>query len=337
MASARRSSPEATVRIERPALRLHERVRRRIGAAIADGFFRGAANGAKWLPVANPRFHGVEVLRDVPYTASGEQHHLLDVWRPARREGPLPVVLYLHGGGFRILSKETHWIFGLVFARRGFLVANINYRLAPEHRYPAAIEDACAAYRWVVENAERLGGDPSRLIVAGESAGANLSTGLALATSYRRPEPFAREVFELGVQPKAVVPACGLFQVSDPERFGLKSRFFWDRLAEVTDAYLHGAEVPEGHGLDLADPVVALERGHAPDRPLPPFFIPGGGWDVIQGEAPRLEAALRALGARAEAKIYPRGFHAFHAFVLTPSALRCWRDTFAFIESALRG
>jgi acetyl esterase len=326
-----------TVRYQRPALRLHERVRRRIGAAITDGFFKGAANGARYLPVAHPRIHGVEVLRDQPYTSSGGEHHLLDVWRPANRSGAkLPVVLYLHGGGFRFLSKDTHWVFGLVFARRGFLVCNINYRLAPEHPYPAAIEDACAAYKWVVENAERLGGDPNQIVLAGESAGANLSTSVALATSYRRPEPFAREIFELGVQPKAVVPACGLFQVSDPERFGLKSKYFWDRIAEVTDAYLHGAEIAEGHGLDLADPVVALEKGHQPERPLPPFFIPAGGWDVIQADGPRLAEALRALGAKAEAKIYPRGFHAFHAFVLTPSALRCWRDTFAFIDESLR-
>jgi acetyl esterase len=82
--------------------------------------------------------------------------------------------------------------------------------------------------------------------------------------------------------------------------------------------------------------VVALEKGHQPERPLPPFFIPAGGWDVIQADGPRLAEALRALGAKAEAKIYPRGFHAFHAFVLTPSALRCWRDTFAFIDESLR-
>ena len=326
------------MRYQRPALRLHERVRRRIGAALTDGFFKGAANGARFLPVAHPRVHGVEVLRDVPYTLSGGDHHLLDVWRPSRpAPGKLPVVLYLHGGGFRFLSKDTHWVFGLVFARRGFIVCNINYRLAPEHPYPAAIDDACAAYRWVVENAERLGGDPNQIVLAGESAGANLCTSVALATSYQRPEPFARSVFELGVQPKAVVPACGLFQVSDPERFGLKSKYFWDRIAEVTDAYLHGVEVDHHHGLDLADPVVALERGEKPERPLPPFFIPGGGWDVIAADGPRLAEALRALGGRAEAKIYPRGFHAFHAFVLTPSALRCWRDTFAFIDRELRG
>lgn len=319
----------------RPPLRLHERVRRRIGAALTDGFFKGAATGSRYLPIAQPRFHGVEVLRDLPYTVSNEHHHLLDIWRPTKREGKLPVVLYLHGGGFRFLSKDSHWVFGLVFARKGFLVANINYRLAPEHPFPAAIEDACAAYKWVVENCERLGGDPNRIILAGESAGANLSTSVALSTSYARPEAFAREVFELGVQPKAVVPACGLFQVSDPERFGLKSKYFWDRIAEVTDAYLHGVETPEEHSLDLADPVVALEKGLPPQRPLPPFFIPAGGWDVIADDGPRLAEALRKLGAHAESKIYPRGFHAFHAFVLTPSALRCWRDTFAFIDRQL--
>ncbi len=321
---------------ERPALDFRGKVRRRLGAAVTDGFFKGASGGARWLPIAQPWVHGVEVERDLRYRDSSLQEHTLDVYRPRKRSGPLPVVLYIHGGGFRFLSKDTHWVFGLVFARRGFLVASINYRLAPGHRFPAAIEDTCAAWMWLLQHVERLGGDPSRITVAGESAGANLSAALTLATTYRRPEAFAREVFDAGVVPRAVVPACGLFQVTDPERFGLKTNgYFWDRIAEVTDAYLHGAQVDHDRALDLADPVVAFERGESPDRPLPPFFIPAGQWDILKHDSTRLAAALTKLGGRAEARIYPRGPHAFHAFVVTPSALRCWRDTFGFLDTAL--
>ena len=59
---------------------------------------------------------------------------------PARFAGPRPVLMYVHGGAFRSLSKDTHWIMGLAFARRGFVVANVNYRLAPEHRFPAGLD-----------------------------------------------------------------------------------------------------------------------------------------------------------------------------------------------------
>src|SRR5207244_6728579 len=135
---------------------------------------RGASVAGRLHPLASPDRHRVELLRDLPYLPSGLGAHRLDVYRPTWLTGPLPVVLYLHGGGFRILSKDSHWIMALAFARRGFVVANVNYRLAPTHRYPAAVEDACAAYRWVSQNARAHGGDPDRLILAGDSAGANL-------------------------------------------------------------------------------------------------------------------------------------------------------------------
>ena len=319
--------------IDRPQLGFSGRLRRRLGAAVTDGFFIGASGSAKLLPIAQPWVHGVEVQRNLRYRDDSHlPEHTLDIYRPRKKAGPLPVVLYIHGGGFRILSKDTHWVFGLVFARRGYLVLSINYRLAPGHVFPAAIEDVCSAWTWLLKNVERLGGDPSRIFVSGESAGANLSAALTLATTYKRHEPFAREVFDAGVIPRGVVPACGLFQVSNPERFNLRpNTYFWDRIVEVTDAYLHGASYDHEHGLDLADPVVAFERGLKPDRPLPPFFLPVGAWDLLKADSARLATALQALGGRAEARIYPRGPHAFHAFVLTPSALRCWRDTFGFM------
>src|SRR4051794_20942480 len=96
--------------IERPPLSRRGLLRRRIGAAVTDGFFAGAAGSARLLPISHPRVHGVEVIRDLPYTDSGLGDHTLDVYRPRQRSGPLPVVLYIHGGGFRILSKDTHWV-----------------------------------------------------------------------------------------------------------------------------------------------------------------------------------------------------------------------------------
>src|SRR5439155_19026230 len=130
----------------------------------------------------------------------------------------------IHGGGFRILSKDTHWVMGLAYARRGYLCANISYRLAPRHPYPAAVADACAAYAWVVERIREHGGDAARLVLAGESAGGNLVTALAVAASYRRSEPYARAVWDTGVSPAAVIAACGILQVSDTERFAPRKR-----------------------------------------------------------------------------------------------------------------
>jgi acetyl esterase len=307
-------------------------------------------------PRADPRTHNVDVIRDVPYLPSGSRWHTLDVYRPAGKRGwggspgsagrggeaplmePLPVVLYVHGGGFRILSKDTHWMMGIAFARRGYLVFNINYRLAPGYPYPAAIQDACAALTWVRDHAERFGGDADRLVLAGESAGANLVTALAVATSYRRPEPWARAVFDADIRARAVIPACGILQVSDPARFGRRKKlpsFLMDRIEEVADSYLGAAEHHPHGGIELADPLLILERGDAPDRSLPPVFTFVGTRDPLLDDTRRLHAALTRLGATCEIRYYPGEVHAFHAMVWRPQAIDCWRESFRFLNGQL--
>ncbi len=311
-------------------------LRRRLGALIVDNIFRGAASAGRLHPLARPERHRVEVLRDLPYRREGGQEHKLDIYRPTDRKGPLPVVLYVHGGGFRILSKDTHWVMALAFARRGYLVFNIDYRLAPQHPFPAAPEDAAAALTWMAENAERYGGDPGRIFLAGESAGANLITSLTIATSYQRPEPWARALFDSNIRPRAVVPACGMLQVSDPARFLRRKptlgTFVNDRISEVASAYLDGAVSSSPGALDLADPLVVLERGLAPDRPLPPFFIPVGTKDPILDDSRRLKSALDRLGTPSEIRFYEGEGHAFHAFVWRKNAQECWKDTFTFLD-----
>ncbi len=327
---------------------------RHAGRVAVDSFFRGAAELGRRLPVARPDRHGVEVISDVEYgdgTAS-ETAHRLDVYRPigTAADARLPAVLYVHGGGFRFLSKETHWVFGLAYARRGFAVFNVSYRLAPKHRFPAALTDVLAAYRWVVEHAASYGGDPRQLVLAGESAGANLVTAATVAATFRRPEPWAQSVFELGCVPRAVVAACGILQVSDTERFGRRRRlspFIQDRLHEVSEAYLGpgghrpqpeptGADRRQGPtALDLADPVLLLEQSRPAARPLPPFFIPVGTKDPLLDDSRRLAAALRARDVKCRDAYYPGGVHAFHAFVFQKIARQCWADTFAFVDEAI--
>jgi acetyl esterase len=323
------------------AVRFGAEARRYVGAALIDGLFNSASRLGRLHPQANPERHAVEKIPDIRYFEGHDRlkEHLLDVWRPtgpAPAEG-MPIVFYVHGGGFRVLSKDTHWIMALGFSRRGFLVFNVSYRLAPKHRFPCAVEDVCRAFTWVVENAARFGGDPSRIVLAGESAGANLVTSLSVALAYRREEPFARAAFDTGVVPRAVVPACGVFQVSDLHRLKRRkprmSSFIAARLREVEDAYL--GPCPRDHSLDLADPLLVFERGDAPERPVPPFFLPVGTKDPLLPDTRRLGAALRKLGAVAEEKYYPGELHAFHALVMRANARKCWRDTFAFLARHL--
>src|SRR5262245_43891777 len=101
---------------------LAESLRRSSGAFVVDNLFRALSRVGRLHPQARPDRHGVEVVRDVAYLPSDAAEHRLDVYRPIERTAPLPALLYVHGGGFRILSKDTHWIMGLAFARRGFVV-----------------------------------------------------------------------------------------------------------------------------------------------------------------------------------------------------------------------
>jgi acetyl esterase len=308
------------------------RMRRKATMAAVDRFFYGIAALGRLHPLSRPERHGLIRTRDVMY--GPKPIHRLDVWRNAT-EAPKGAILYVHGGGFRILSKDTHWIMALMFARAGYVVFNIDYRLAPAHRFPAAIHDVALAFDWAVDHAKDYGVDPKRIVLAGESAGGNLVTGLTLATCFERSEPWAREVFRRGVVPAAVLPACGLLQVSEPERLRARwphiSRGAYDQIAVIVEEYL-GDDAHAPGMLDFANPLVALERDEPSARPLPPFFVACGTRDPLQDDARRLHRALEKRGAHSELRLYPGELHAFHAAVLTPNARRFWRDTYGFLD-----
>jgi len=110
------------------------------------------------------------------------------IYRPAGSVARLlPTILYLHGGGWVMGSLEGYDLSSRFFcARSGCALVSVDYRLAPEHKFPAAIDDAVAAYRWLATNAVALGIDPARIVVAGDSAGGNIA---AAATRLLRDEP----------------------------------------------------------------------------------------------------------------------------------------------------
>jgi acetyl esterase len=325
-----------------PRHRYRETLWRRARSIAAGAFFESLAALGRLHPAARPERHGVEIEQDRSYGPHGK-HNRLDIYRPVHRAKPWPVVLYVHGGAFHLLSKDTHWLMGLVFARFGYLVVNISYRLAPTHPFPAAIEDTCAAYRWVQRHARSLGGDPSRIAVAGESAGGNLVTALTLAACQRRVEPWAREVFDLGAVPRATLPFCALLQASDAARFGRRRRLprlIDEMIKDAGASYLRGLPRTPDATTELADPLLVFERAArnavSLDRPLPPFFAPVGTRDPLLDDTRRLERALGALGTPCEAHYYAGGIHAFHAVLVDPTARRCWRDALAFLDRAMR-
>ncbi|MFO0748043.1 MAG: alpha/beta hydrolase [Myxococcota bacterium] len=314
-------------------------VRQALSGAMIDKGLSGLSRLVARLPNARPERFGVEVTRDVTYGAAGQE---LDVYRPREAQGGAIPVLYLHGGGFAILSKDTHWAMALAFAGRAgaggqrYVVFVPNYRLAPKHPFPAAVEDACAALHcWVHEHAREHGADPAP---AGpwpaDRRDGNLTVGLGIARSWPRPEPWARAVFDKNPPIRALLPACGMMQVSDARHRGTPDGWVLDRIRAVSEQYLPGGAKSDG-STDLADVVPFLERAPAPARALPPLFAIVGGKDPVRPDSERLIPAWQRHGGDAAHKPYGDGIHTFHAFIWTPLARAAWNDQHAFLDRVL--
>lgn len=312
--------------------------------ALFEGSLHGLAGAGKRAPWARRRLSRLKITRDLAYGPQRPQH-LLDVYQPAQGEpqegGALrPALLYLHGGGFRILSKDTHWPMALSFAEQGFVVFNINYHLSPQAPCPAPLEDTALALEWLWDNAERFGADPHNVSVAGESAGGNLTTALALALSRPASSPQARALFERaqreGRSLRAAMPACGFVEVAEAaERLkGEASPLILSRVNLLARLYVEGSEHPA-----LAEPLAELEalakstEVHTQpfERPLPPFLLTVGERDVIASQTMRLHEALQGCGVPSELVVYPKQGHAFHAALWRPQAKACWVDHARFV------
>jgi len=156
-----------------------------------------------------PARGAVTVERDVLFhTVAGEQLRL-DIYRPeGETTAPLPVVLLIHGGGWAGGDKQVHNYIGLPLAEAGYLAISANYRLAPKHPWPAAVDDCRVALEWVRAHAARYGGDPSRIALMGESAGGHLSALLGLLDAQTTPS-------ETDAEPPRVRAVVNVFGPAD--------------------------------------------------------------------------------------------------------------------------
>ena len=287
------------------------------------------------LPQMKQRMARCSLIEDLVYADHEGEELRLDLLRPPG-PGPHPVLVYLHGGGFAIGSKRTHRALAAAYASRGYLVCNVDYRLAPKHPFPAALTDACAAWLWAAEHVADYGGDAARMALAGESAGANLALAVALACCTPRPEPFACEVFERGLRPAALLLYCGFLQSSAPKRYRRPgvSTLAAGIAADAARSYLGKNAAQAGAEQALADPLCVVEALTAPTD-LPPCFIAAGLDDPVAADSQRLELALNRLHSPCSAHYYRGETHAFHIMFWRKQAVRCWLDSFAFLQQHL--
>jgi acetyl esterase len=309
---------------------------RQLARRIAlDAGMHALAELVDLMPRMKQRMSSCRLIEDVEYGHHGNEILRLDILQPVGA-GPHPVLIYFHGGGFAIGSKRSHRALAAAYASQGYLVCNVDYRLAPKHPFPAAIEDACAAWLWALDHVKDYDGDKLQMGLAGESAGANLALAVALACCMPRPEPFAAPLFETGVRPALALLYCGFLQTSRPERY-LRSGVSAFAARVATDAarsYL-GKFASHPHAeTALADPLVVVEAMTVAPG-LPPLFIAAGLDDPVAADSERLEAALNRLQSPYTARYYPGETHAFHVMFWREQAVRCWRDSFEFLRQYL--
>ena len=300
-----------------------------------DAAMHALAGLADFLPPMKQRMGSCRLSEDVEYARHGSERLCLDVLQPVAA-GRHPVLIYFHGGGFAIGSKRTHRALAAAYAAQGYLVFNVDYRLAPQHPFPAALEDACAAWLWATDHAAEYEGDAQRMGLCGESAGANLALAVTLACCTPRPETYAAPLFERGLRPALALLYCGFLQTSQPERYQRAgvSAFAASIATDAARSYLgkYASHLDAVHA--LADPLCVIEA-MANQPELPPLFIAAGLADPVVADSQRLESALQRLHVPFTAHYYPGETHAFHVMFWRAQAMLCWRDSFAFLQRYL--
>ena len=228
------------------------------------------------------------------------------LYRPETIKAPLPAFLHIHGGGYVMGSPEMTAENSIALVREiGCIVVAVDYRLAPETRFPGSLEDCYAALKWLRQNARDLGVDPGRIAIGGESAGGGLAAALALLARDRGEVPV---IFQLLIYPmiddRTVVrhdlgDSLGEFiWTRESNRFGWESLLGVSPGAESVSRYAAAARAESLAG-------------------LPPAFISVGSLDLFLEEDVTYASRLLRAGVPTELHVYAG---AFHGFEMVPEA-----------------
>lgn len=220
-----------------------------------------------------------------------------------------PLLLYFHGGGYVFGDVDTHDAPCRILCREGRMhVLSVEYRLAPEHPFPAGFDDACAALRWAQENAASLGADPKRVAIGGDSAGGNLSACVTLA--------IARD----GGQP----PVAQLLIYPPIDRHVL-----WESIERLGDGFFLTRAAIEWYYEQYASAAHRKDRNarihpiHAEDLSgLPPALVITAGFDPLRDEGEAYAKALEKAGNRVVLRRFGSLVHAFVNMVGVSPACR---------------
>jgi acetyl esterase len=264
---------------------------------------------ARWFARGGPRM-AVERDLEVPGPAGAvPMRH----YRRSRDGGLRPILLYFHGGSFALGSPNTHTnICRALAAAADCIVLSVGYRLAPEHPYPAAVEDAYAALCWASREGATIAGDPDLVAVAGDSAGGTLAAALCLMARDRRFPPLRHQAL--------VYPATDATTI-DRDSYRLYGRGYALDTEEVLWAREQYLPDARDRTLPYASPLLAASHAG-----LPPATVVTGEFDVLRDEGQAYAKALERDGVKVTYLCVPGVAHAFFsAQRLLPQARRVTR------------
>ena len=255
---------------------------------------------------------------------------LLDVYRPKAAVtaggglAKLPVIVIVHGGGWVYGDKDVYQFYGMSLAQKNFAVVNYSYRLAPEAKFPASLEDTEKVFAWICENAEAYGFDTRNVFAVGDSAGGHLLSLYASALSnreYGKNFPFIKEK---NLVLRAVALNCGKYNMDDALKNSSQTR-------ALMEALLPASSFEKDLPLLNGDSYVTKD--------FPPAFVMTCMGDFLREQAPFMVKALEKAGVKHVYKCYGTEveplWHVFHCNPDLEQAEVCNRNECEFFNGLL--
>jgi acetyl esterase len=218
------------------------------------------------------------------------------VYHPPGATQAMPALVYLHGGGWTVGDLDTHDVLCRTLClQSGGVVVAVDYRMGPEHKFPAAYDDAVAAWQWVAAQAQALGVDAARIAIGGDSAGGNLAAAACLGLREQGLKP----VLQLLIYPSTLMaPETASYQTN-----GQGYMLTRDSMAWYSGNYLRGPQ----DALDWrASPQLAASHAN-----LPPAFVLTVGFDPLRDEGLMYADALSRAGVSSQYICFERQIHGF--------------------------
>ncbi|MEM9463743.1 MAG: alpha/beta hydrolase [Actinomycetota bacterium] len=252
-----------------------------------------------------------DAVERTDHTISSDPHVVVRVHRPVDTSGPLPALYSIHGGGYVVGSHDMDdAMFDRLCPDLGIVGVSVEYRLAPEHPYPAAIDDCEAGLRWTFDHADELGIDPDRIGITGVSAGGGLCAALGLR---------ARDA---GLPVRFQLLDCPMLddRMTSPSS-QLDGLAVWSRPSNIVGWSAYLGELTGGDVPADAAPARATDL-----TGLPPSYVCVGGSDGFRDEDIEFAQRLMAAGVDTELHVYPNVPHGVRLWVGTEPARRYGAD-----------